>query len=153
MSSKAKRLTKERNITAETYSETETHTICVCRIFTDEYVIWVKTIDLEKRLCHQNLCHVMMKKIKSFCKTKHPTNEQVKKYKRKMNEWIDDDKSVYIREDRAYKVIRYINLGVTEADEFRKNLSVKNDQSIQIKRDIIAIIVKIFATEIMVRQY
>ena len=94
-----------------------------------------------------------MKKIKSFCETKHPTKEQVKKYKRKMNEWIDDDKSVYIREDRAYKVIRYINLGVTEADEFRKNLGVKNDQSIRIEREIIAIIMKVFATEIMVRQY
>ena len=47
-----------------------------------------------------------MKEIKTFCKTKHPTEEQVKKYKRKMNQWIDDDKSVYLREDLAYNLIR-----------------------------------------------
>ena len=47
-----------------------------------------------------------MKKINSFCKTKHPTKEQVKKYKRKMNQWIDDDKSVYLREDIVYKLTR-----------------------------------------------
>ena len=70
-----------------------------------------------------------------------------------MNEWTDDDNSVYICEDLAYNIIRYINLDVIKADEFRKNLGVKNDQSIRIEREIIAIIMKVFATEIMVRQY
>ena len=42
MSSEAKRLTKERKFTAETYSKTKTHTIRICRKLTDEnYVIWV----------------------------------------------------------------------------------------------------------------
>ena len=126
MSSDAKRLTKERKITAETYSKSETHTIRVCRKFAHgHYVIWVKMIDSKKRLCHRNLYHVAMKKIKSFCGTKHPTKVQVKKYKRKMSQRINDDKSVYIREDFAYKIIWYTNLGVIEADKFRKNLSVK----------------------------
>ena len=50
-SCEAKRLNKERKITAETYSKTETHTIRVYRNFTDEdCVIWVKPIDLQKRL-------------------------------------------------------------------------------------------------------
>ena len=93
------------------------------------------------------------KKIKSFCKTKYPTKERVKIHKRKMNEWTDDDNSVYICEDLAYNIIRYINLDVIKADEFRKNLGVKNDQSIRIEREIRAIIMKVFATEIMVRQY
>ena len=66
-----------------------------------------------------------MKKIKRFCGTKHPTKVQVKKYKRQMSQRINDDKSVYIREDFAYKIIWYTNLGVIEADKFRKNLSVK----------------------------
>ena len=66
-----------------------------------------------------------MKKIRNFCGAKHPIKEQVKKYKRIMSQWIDDDKSVYIREDLAYKRIRYANLGVIEAGEFRKNLVVK----------------------------
>ena len=44
-----------------------------------------------------------------------------------MSQWINDDKSVYIREDLAYKTIHCINLDVIEADEFRKDLGVKND--------------------------
>ena len=47
-----------------------------------------------------------------------------------MSQWINDDKSVYICEDLAYKIICYIILGVIEADEFRKNLAAKNDQSV-----------------------
>ena len=71
-----------------------------------------------------------------------------KKYKRKANELSDDNKSVYIRRALAYKIIRYINLWVIEADEFRKNLRVKNDQSTRIEREIIAIIMKIFQKSI-----
>ena len=110
-------------------------------------------IDLQKLLCLRILRHAAMKKIKSFCKTKHPTKKQVKKYNRKMSQWNNEDKSVYIREDLAYKLICYINLGVIEADEFRKNLRVENDKSIRIEREIIALIVEIFAKENMVRQY
>ena len=65
-----------------------------------------------------------------------------------MSQWISDDKSVYICEDLAYKIIRYFNLGVIEADEFGKNLSVKNDQPIQLEREMIATIMKIFAQKI-----
>ena len=35
--------------------------------------------DLQKGLVHRNLCYAAMKKIKSFCGTKHPTKGQVKK--------------------------------------------------------------------------
>ena len=129
ISSEAKRLTKERKITAETYFKSKTFIIFMNkRGANDFYVIWVKMIDLQKRLGHRNVCHVEMKKIKSFCKTKYPTKEQVKKCKRKANELSDDDnKSVYIREDLAYNLIHYINLGVIEADEFRKNLVITNN--------------------------
>ena len=95
------------------------------------------------------------KKNKSLCSAKHPTKEQVKKYKRKASEWDDDDdddKSLYIHEDLAYRIICYNNLGVIDADEFRKNLGIKNVQSIRIEREIIATIMKIFAKENMVRQ-
>ena len=103
--------------------------------------------DLQKGLGHRNFTHVAMKKIKSYCSTRNPTEQQLKKYKRKMS------KSVYIRQDLADKTIRYTNLGVIEADEFRKNLNITNNQSIRIEREIIAIIMKIFAKENTVRQY
>ena len=69
-----------------------------------------------------------------------------------MGQWTNNDKSVYIREDLAYKIIRYTNLGEIEAYEFRKNLGITNIQSIRIKREIIATIIKIFAKESMVGQ-
>ena len=46
-----------------------------------------------------------------------------------------------------------MNLGVIEADEFRKNIGITNNQSIQIERRMIAIIMKVFVKENMVRQY
>ena len=51
---------------------------------------------------------------------------------------------MYLCEDLAYKLICYFNLGVIEANEFRKSLDVKNDQPIQVKRETIVIIMKIF---------
>ena len=43
-------------------------------------------------------------------------------------------------ENLAYKLIRYIDLRVIEADDFRENIGVKNDQSIRIETKLIAII-------------
>ena len=84
MRSEAKRLTKERKVTAGTYFKIETHTLRVYRKLTDkDYVMWVKTIDLQKHLCHRNLCHVAIKKVKTFCGAKHLTKEQVKKFRKK----------------------------------------------------------------------
>ena len=96
---------------------------------------------------------VAIKKNKFFCGRKRPTEEQVKKYKRKRCQWVNDDKSVYIREDLTYKTICQTNLDVIEADEFRKNLDFKNYQSIRIEREMIVKVMKIFAKENMVRQY
>ena len=70
-----------------------------------------------------------------------------------MSKWISNDKSVHIREYLAHKIIRYTNLGVIEADEFRIILGITNNQSVRKEREIIAIIMKIFAKESMVRQY
>ena len=69
-----------------------------------------------------------------------------------MSQWINYGKSVYIREDPAYNLILYINLGSIKADEFRKNLGITNSESIGIEKEMIAIIMKIFAKEIMMRQ-
>ena len=69
-----------------------------------------------------------------------------------MSQWINYGKSVYIREDPAHNLFRYINLGSIKADEFRKNLGITNSKSIGIEKEMIAIIMKIFAKEIMIRQ-
>ena len=110
-------------------------------------------IDLQKSLDFPNLCHLATKKIKSYYNKKYPTKDQIRKNKIKVNQWIDDDKSVYIREDLAYKLIRYNNLGVIKADEFRKSLGILNNQLVRREREIVASIMKIFAMECMIRQY
>ena len=96
-------------------------------------------IDLQKRSDYR--IYVMLQLLTTFCCTKSPTKEQIKQYKGKRNELGDDgddddddddndDKSVYLNEDFAYKLIRYIDPGVTEANKFRKNLGVENNKSI-----------------------
>ena len=86
MSIKAERLTQRRIIAVEKYSENKIHAICVNKKGAyDLYVIWVKMIDLQKRLDHLNLCYAATKKIKSYCHKKHPTKDQVKNTKEK---WI-----------------------------------------------------------------
>ena len=116
-------------------------------------------IDLQKRFNYR--IYVMLQLFTTFCGIKSPTKEQINQYKRKGNELgdddddddDDDDKSVYFNENFAYKLIRYIDPCVTEANKFRKNLGVENNKSIALEREIIAIIMKIFAKENMVRQY
>ena len=66
---------------------------------------------------------------------------------------INDDKSVYIREDLAYKLICYSNLGLIKGDKIRKNIGISNNQSIRRERKIIAKVIKIIAAKIMARQY
>ena len=46
-----------------------------------------------------------------------------------------------------------MNQGVIEANEFRKNLGVENDKPIRIEKEIITMIMKIFAKENLVSQY
>ena len=53
ISSGTERLIEERKITAKKYSDNKIHTLCLYRKCADEdYVIWIKMIDLQKRLCH-----------------------------------------------------------------------------------------------------
>ena len=41
-----------------------------------------------------------------------------------MGQWIDDNKSVSVREDLAYNLICYINTLVIKTDEFKKKKMV-----------------------------
>ena len=70
-----------------------------------------------------------------------------KNTKEKLGQWIDDNKSVYIREDLPYNLIHYNNLGVIEADKFRKNLTIQKNQPVRIEREIIPKIMKLFTKE------
>ena len=56
------------------------------------------------------------KKIKRYCNIKHSTKDQIRIYIKKVNQWIDDDKSIYLHEDLTFNLIRSTNLGVTKTD-------------------------------------
>ena len=70
-----------------------------------------------------------------------------------MDKWTEDKKNVYVRKDLVYNLICFTNLGVIEADELREDLGITHSQQIRIEREIIALIMTIFAKEIMVSQY
>ena len=53
-----------------------------------------------------------------------------------MSKQTNNGKTVYIREDLAFKTIRDTNLGVIEADEFRKNLDPIPDASFDLDFEI-----------------
>ena len=74
-----------------------------------------------------------------------------KNYKREMGQWIDDNKSVSVREDLAYNLICYINTLVIKTDEFKNKNGITNNQSARREIDIIVTIMKVFAEENMVR--
>ena len=42
---------------------------------------------LHKNLDLKNLCHLATKKSRSYCKTKYPTKDQIRKYKK--SKWMD----------------------------------------------------------------
>ena len=79
---KQKDLLRKKNY-CQKYTDNKIHIINVCRKFTDKDVIWVKVIDLQKILCHRNLCHAAMKKFKSFCCTKPLLKNKLKNTKEK----------------------------------------------------------------------
>ena len=70
MSNEAKELTQIRQITVEKYSKNK----------------WISISDLQKNLDLQNLFNLATKKIKRYCNTKHPTKDQIRRYKRKVNQ-------------------------------------------------------------------
>ena len=68
-----------------------------------------------------------------------------------MGQWIDDNKSVSVREDLAYNLICYINTLAIKTDEFKNKNGITNNQSARREIDIIVTIMKVFAEENMVR--
>ena len=50
-----------------------------------------------KSLDHQNLFHSPTKINKSYCGTKHLIKKLFKKYKRKIGQWINDNKVTFVK--------------------------------------------------------
>ena len=66
---------------------------------------------------------------KSYCNTKYHSKNQAKKYKRKIIQLINDDKTMYLREDLAYNLILYSNLDVIESCNFKQSINSKRKRN------------------------
>ena len=68
-------------VTAEIFAKNCVHTIKVNKT-DNKSVLWIKMIDIQKKLDVKNIHDLVDKQIKSKFKTNNPTNEQIKKYKK-----------------------------------------------------------------------
>ena len=68
-------------ITPETFAKNCVHTIKVNKT-DNKSVLWIKMIDIQKKLDVKNIHDLVDKQIKSKFKTNNPRNEQIKKYKK-----------------------------------------------------------------------
>ena len=71
-----------------------------------ESVLWIKTIDLGKKLDIKNICDSVDKEIRGKFKDNYPTKEQIKKYKKHGSELIKSEKVMYGHEDIIIPIIR-----------------------------------------------
>ena len=70
-------------------------------------VLWIKMINIQKKLDVKNIHDLVDKEIKGRFKTDNRTDEQIKKYKRHGSELIDGEKFVYTHEGVMIPVIMH----------------------------------------------
>ena len=81
-------------VTAATFARNSVQTITVNKIG-NESLLWIKMINIQKKL-HVKIIHDLVdKEIKGKFKTNYLTDEQNKEYKRHGSQLIDDEKFVY----------------------------------------------------------
>ena len=86
-------------------------------------VLWINTIDIQKKLNVKNIHDLVNKEIRSKIKTNNPTDEQIKKYKIHGSKLIDGEKFMYAHEDVIIPVIMHWR--APESCKFKRNLGFK----------------------------
>ena len=92
-------------VTAETFAKNCVHTIKVNKT-DNKSVLWIKMIDIQKKLDVKNIHDLVDKEIKGKFKTNNLTDEQIKKYKIHGSELIDDERFMYAQEGVTIPVIK-----------------------------------------------
>ena len=80
--------------------------------------------DIGINLGVKNIYDLVIKEIKGICKTRNPTKQQIRKYKRHASELFSGEKGKYIIVDIALKII--INSDVSTATNFRNELDLNS---------------------------
>ena len=68
-------------------------------------MLWIKMIDIQKKLDVKNIHDLIDKEIKGKCKTNNAANEQIKNYKTQASKLIDGETFVYVHEGFIIPVI------------------------------------------------
>ena len=87
-------------VTAETFAKNCVHTIKVNKT-DNKSVLWIKMIDIKKKLNYKKIYDLVNKEIMGKFKTSNPTDEQIKKYKIHGPILIDGEKLMYAHEDNT----------------------------------------------------
>ena len=93
-------------ITAETFAKKCVHTIKVNKT-DNKLVLWIKLIDVQKKIDVKNIHDLVDKEIKGKFKTNNLTDEQIKKCKIHGSELIGGEKFMYAHEGVIIPVIMH----------------------------------------------
>ena len=121
-------------VTAETFAKNCVHTIKVNKT-DNKSVLWIKMIDIQKKLDVKNIHDLVDKEIKGKFKTNNLTHERIKKYKIHGSELIDSDKFMYAHEGLIIPVIMYCR--TRESCKFKRNLGFKLRDVINCKEQVV----------------
>ena len=81
-------------VTTETFAKNCVHTMKVNKT-DNKSVLWIKMIDIQKKLDVKNIDDLVDKEIKGKFKTNNLTDKQIQKYKIHGSELIDGEKFMY----------------------------------------------------------
>ena len=136
--------------TAETFAKNCVHTIKVNKT-DNKSVLWIKMIDIQKKLDVKNIHDLVDKEIKSKFETNNLTEEHIKKYKIHRSELIGGETFMYAHEGFIIPVIMHCR--TPESYKFKRNLEFKLHDVNCKKQTVLESIKYLFGGEDMQTQY
>ena len=136
--------------TAETFAKNCVHTIKVNKT-DNKSVLWIKMIDIQKKLDVKNIHDLVDKEIKGKFKINNLKNEQIKKYKIHGLELIDGEKVMYPHEGVIAPVIMHSR--TPESSKSKRHLGFKLRNVINCKEQTMLESKDAFEGEDMQTQY
>ena len=114
-------------------------------------MLWIKMIDIQKKLDVKKTNDLVDKEIKGKFKTNNPINEQIKKFKKHRPELIDGEELVYTHEGL---IIPLMHCRTPESCKFKRSLGFKLHDVINSKEETLLESIKdAFEEENMQTQY
>ena len=116
--------------TVEIFAKNYVHTIKLNKT-ENKSVLWIKMIDIQKKLDVKNIHDLVDKEVKSKFKTNNLTDERIKKCKIHGSELIDGETFTYAHEGVKIPVIMHFR--TPESCKLKQNLGFKLHDAINCK--------------------